>query len=196
MKHNIEKIKVLDIDIDLNFVVLSPSGKWSLSRVSGESMRSDEWAIYGSSGAPAICMDFGHLTLKRGTNPSGDEHEEAKVKSTDSMFFTDLFMTRTSTMLERNPTHSLTWNWKTFKWSMLMKVRSEWNRLEWHRRTFRWELAKGLWSEEHSSSSDQTDGTRTRRGQNVSTVMIRFYQSKVLPTIDFSHLSLVFTDGK
>ncbi|CAF3386362.1 unnamed protein product [Rotaria sp. Silwood1] len=51
MKHNIEKIKVLDIDIDLqsSYFLLPENG------------------IY-KDGVAAICMDLGHLTLKRGTN--------------------------------------------------------------------------------------------------------------------------------
>ncbi|CAF1265249.1 unnamed protein product [Rotaria sordida] len=53
MKHNIEKIKVLDIDIDLqsSYFLLPENGVYR-------------------DGVAAVCMDFGHLTLKRSTKPS------------------------------------------------------------------------------------------------------------------------------
>jgi len=48
MKHNIEKIKVLDIDVDINstYFLLSENG------------------VYQEN-SPAICMDFGHLIIQR-----------------------------------------------------------------------------------------------------------------------------------
>ncbi|CAF3586652.1 unnamed protein product [Adineta steineri] len=63
MKHNIEKIKVLDIDIDIqsSYFLLPANG------------------VYQDNVA-TLCMDLGHLTLKRGTtlNDSGEEFVSAK----------------------------------------------------------------------------------------------------------------------
>ncbi|CAF0895845.1 unnamed protein product [Rotaria sp. Silwood1] len=63
MKHNIEKIKVLDIDIDLqsSYFLLPEKG------------------IY-QDGVSAICMDFGHLTLKRGIKPSESGEQATSLK--------------------------------------------------------------------------------------------------------------------
>ncbi|CAF1260195.1 unnamed protein product [Adineta steineri] len=63
MKHNIEKIKVLDIYIDIqsSYFLLPANG------------------VYQDNAA-TICMDLGHLTLKRGTksNDNGEEFVPAK----------------------------------------------------------------------------------------------------------------------
>ncbi|CAF3899768.1 unnamed protein product, partial [Rotaria magnacalcarata] len=61
MKHNIEKIKVLDIDIDIQsaYFLLAEKGVYQ-------------------EGVAAICMDFGHLTLKRKTNNSGEQVSSLK----------------------------------------------------------------------------------------------------------------------
>ncbi|CAF4508473.1 unnamed protein product, partial [Rotaria socialis] len=58
MKHNIEKIKVLDIYIDIqsSYFLLPENG------------------VYEDGGA-AICMDLGHLTLKRATNDRNNVRE-------------------------------------------------------------------------------------------------------------------------
>ncbi|UJR10669.1 hypothetical protein I4U23_014864 [Adineta vaga] len=58
MKHNIEKIKVLDIDIDIqsSYFLLPENGVYQ-------------------EGQALICMDLGHLTLKRGTTSIDKENE-------------------------------------------------------------------------------------------------------------------------
>ncbi|CAF4041164.1 unnamed protein product [Adineta steineri] len=58
MKHNIEKIKVLDIYIDIqsSYLLLPENGVYR-------------------DGVAAICMDLGHLTLKRGTNQENHYEE-------------------------------------------------------------------------------------------------------------------------
>ncbi|CAF2796909.1 unnamed protein product [Rotaria sp. Silwood2] len=63
MKHNVEKIKVLDIDIDLqsSYFLLPENGVYR-------------------DGAAAICMDFGHLTLKRSTKPSQNGEQATSLK--------------------------------------------------------------------------------------------------------------------
>ncbi|CAF0869350.1 unnamed protein product [Rotaria sordida] len=64
MKHNIEKIKVLDIYIDLqsSYFLLPENG------------------VYKDDVA-AICMDLGHLTLKRGTNKKHIDEESFLSKA-------------------------------------------------------------------------------------------------------------------
>ncbi|CAF2933999.1 unnamed protein product [Rotaria sp. Silwood2] len=68
MKHNIEKIKVLDIDIDLqsSYFLLPENGVYK-------------------EGVAAICMDLGHLTLKRGTNEKNVSEESFLSKSAKDM---------------------------------------------------------------------------------------------------------------
>ncbi|CAF0945953.1 unnamed protein product [Adineta ricciae] len=68
MKHNVEKIKVLDIDIDLqsSYFLLPENG------------------VFQEDGA-SICMDLGHLTLKRGTVSADSEDELTAIKKAENI---------------------------------------------------------------------------------------------------------------
>jgi len=71
MKHNIEKIKVLDIFIDIqsSYFLLPEDGVYR-------------------DGAAAVCMDLGHLTLKRGVNPVEDPSAPKDIKDLRELSFT------------------------------------------------------------------------------------------------------------
>ncbi|UJR35157.1 hypothetical protein I4U23_027926 [Adineta vaga] len=68
MKHNIEKIKVLDIYIDIqsSYFLLPANGVYQ-------------------DGVAAICMDLGHLTLQRGTNQDIDGESFSKPQNIEGL---------------------------------------------------------------------------------------------------------------